>query len=939
MANFTGDELAETRSTEYFTNAHHCQFGEVHIHHESNVQGVNRGSDKLGLNPIPGASHTRNRKTSPPNSDCLPGTRRDVIQEIITWAMSSLYFGVRLLPYVGPLLPSFLSFLAPPYEAQHILWVFGYAGCGKSAIAQAIATRLEEEGCLGASFFFFRGSGDRSKLAGLAQTIASQVATSIKGTAGYIRAALAAHPDLFQPTTSPKTQFKHLVYDPISAAARAWYNPAGIWRPFIIVIDGLDECDDKEEGSAWLEDLIEVFDRNPFIPLRFIILSRVEDHIHRRLHKSSQVRLFNLVDRTSEQDISTALDITIANETKISRVLASFEGTWLTPRDKQRLLENIGGSFIFLTTIARFLFGPSSIDGRTPPERLPLALNMNPGFDGAYKAILEGARHFSHSLDIIHTVGLMLRPLSVVEIASLLNINVGAVVHVLVEIHAIIQVPDDDHTPITLWHTSLRDFLNDETRSGPFCASSEHQERIALGCIELAMPTAPTGVNPASQYAKDHVWDHSRAALNAVDKASRRKVAEALFVRMREGDGFLERAPPDILDTLYISVLTRSQRMPHFLDVITSFALAVEPISATQIADLLEIERADITGALVSMQPLFRVEGNWDFTPILPCYPSLRDFLKGPSGVPLKGHKRLAARCVNLAIPFDPPNMHPAAPYARQYAWDHYRAALGACDTIDEERNIHIEILTRLRDKDAFLAVARKDIVKDLYRSIFGGLKDTAPLAIIIAIRIVLAKRPVCIAEIATGLGIETAVVTDAAKALHGLIQLPERDYLPFAPCHRSLRRFVQMEYCPFENKDIGLISLASLEDCPDITALVEPSHMSRVVPAPCGPVLHIYMGAYRTRSQGRVKVAIKIIREGGLNPAQIAKVQRDAMRESKLWNGFPVVREWNCAPVCAEVPRYSEDPTCQRRCEWPSVYSWSELCARRNKIRERSYV
>jgi hypothetical protein len=48
MANFTGDELAETRSTEYFTNAHHCQFGEVHIHHESNVQGVNRGSDKLG---------------------------------------------------------------------------------------------------------------------------------------------------------------------------------------------------------------------------------------------------------------------------------------------------------------------------------------------------------------------------------------------------------------------------------------------------------------------------------------------------------------------------------------------------------------------------------------------------------------------------------------------------------------------------------------------------------------------------------------------------------------------------------------------------------------------------------------------------------------------------------------------------------------------------
>ena len=69
---------------------------------------------------------------------------------------------------------------------------------------------------------------------------------------------------------------------------------------------------------------------------------------------------------------------------------------------------------------------------------------------------------------------------------------------------------------------------------------------------------------------------------------------------------------------------------------------------------------------------------------------------------------------------------------------------------------------------------------------------------------------------------------------------------------------------------------------------------MSRVVPVPCGPVLHIYMGAYKTRSQKRVKVssrsplgapsddtqvAVKIIREGGLSPAHIAKVQRVSLK------------------------------------------------------------
>jgi hypothetical protein len=38
------------------------------------------------LNPIPDASHTRNRKRSPPDSECFPGTREEPICEVIVWA-------------------------------------------------------------------------------------------------------------------------------------------------------------------------------------------------------------------------------------------------------------------------------------------------------------------------------------------------------------------------------------------------------------------------------------------------------------------------------------------------------------------------------------------------------------------------------------------------------------------------------------------------------------------------------------------------------------------------------------------------------------------------------------------------------------------------------------------------------------------------------------
>ncbi|KAJ3532927.1 hypothetical protein NMY22_g7548 [Coprinellus aureogranulatus] len=435
------------------------------------------------LNPIPDASHTRNRKLAGPDSACFPGTRKKVLKMIRSWANSSLFLG-----------------------NPHIMWVYGYAGCGKSAIAQAIAEHFSGQKRLAASFFFFRGSGDRSTAARFTTSVAHQVAEAIPATAPFIEAAIIANRALITGALVLHVQFEKLVFQPINNVK--WDRMASTLRhgPYLIILDGLDECDDRDQVAAFIENLISFFDKKPRIPLRFLITSRVENHIYERLHSSKQVQLLNLVDFTSDDDISAALDVAIANA-KRNRVVACEE-SWPSLEDKAKLVKHIGGSYIFMTTIVKFLFDPAINDGRMPMERLPLVLSLRPDFDGLYTAILSASQHLPYFHQVISTIALVQEAVSVVQIAGILGIKTASVVNVLVNLHAIMQVPGDDRTAVTLWHTSLRDFLCTRKRSGVLYASPAHHRQIAYQCISsAASPTGSPGSLPVD-YSRRFAMEH-----------------------------------------------------------------------------------------------------------------------------------------------------------------------------------------------------------------------------------------------------------------------------------------------------------------------------------------------------------------------------------------------------------------------------------------------
>ncbi|KAJ2933079.1 hypothetical protein H1R20_g4014, partial [Candolleomyces eurysporus] len=346
------------------------------------------------LRPILDASHTRDRETSPPNSACFPGTRTDVIRTIVAWADSTLLWNT------------------------HVLWLYGYVGCGKSAIALAIALKFERRKRLVGSFFFFRNAGDRSRMTKFATTLACQLAAAIPEAAPFIKKAVKEEPGLLG--SSLVAQLRRLVYEPFKAAAKRvrLLNMFLLKGPFLIVIDGLDECEDRQGVQAFIEDMLDFFKKNPLIPLRFFITSRVEQHIPRP---------------PEQQPIEKSRNFVI-------KAYIQKHGDWPAKKDKDQLVDHIGGSFIFASTLFKYIVDPTN-DQSTPMDRLPHTLNMNPGLDTLYSQTLSRSQHLPHFYNVISTLALLFEPLSIVGIAELLSIETFEVVRVLVNLQAIIHIP------------------------------------------------------------------------------------------------------------------------------------------------------------------------------------------------------------------------------------------------------------------------------------------------------------------------------------------------------------------------------------------------------------------------------------------------------------------------------------------------------------------
>jgi hypothetical protein len=469
-------------------------------------------------------------------------------------------------------------------KTPHIYWLHGFAGCGKSAISLAVAQIFASSGRLLASYFFFRGAGDRSTMKSFAATLAIQLVAAIPATVPLIQDAVRAEPGLVTGDVSLARQLDLLVFSPFRTLLdRGALKEACAKGPFLIVVDGLDECEDKQGVEEFIDHMLAFFENHPSIPLRLFIASRVEEHIRERLQEADGVQLGNLDDHSPDKDIEKYLQASFQAAAKRDRVIRAYvtaRGEWPAKADMDELIKHIGGSFVLASTIFKFIVQTATIeDPLTPMERFPLALKMN-GLDGLYTQILTRSQHLPHFQYIVATIGELGSPMPIVGIADLIRIETFEVVRVLLNLQGIVHVPGtDDQGGVSLCHTSLRDFLRTESRSGSFFVPRSFDLRMAYSCF--ASLFSLKGIQSAKLYSWIYMDFHMfRLASNYPDTNDFNNEVEQFIAQKSMLSGTL--SPHVFLCTMFfyfvVCGVTTSRDIPFYYLTQWSkqFALAME---------------------------------------------------------------------------------------------------------------------------------------------------------------------------------------------------------------------------------------------------------------------------------------------------------------------------------------------------------------------------
>ncbi|KAF8178459.1 hypothetical protein BJ912DRAFT_983863 [Pholiota molesta] len=412
-------------------------------------EAVSTALQQLQREGAPSAFHNSCARFDPPK--CHPNTRVAVLEYLMGWI-----FG-----HNDP-------------EAL-ILWLYGPAGAGKSAILQTIAELCFERKVLLASFFFGRSDPSRNHFKPLVATIAYQIAVTFPGLRQHIESVIDHDPAIFHKSIA--TQIQSLIIEPLKCLV-----PSGFFNDLstcarLIIIDALDECDDPRMQSMILRAIADAL-RACQIPLIFLISSRPEQSITLTFNSSSLAGLWRSVvlddSFKPDEDILLFLNDSF-QEIKASHPLRHhIPEAWPAQSDIDKLVEKSSGQFIFASVVVKYV----KADDDRPSQRLEVIMGLRPArselpfaeLDAVYMHILASCKDPDTVLRIL---GLLICAIcySACCIELLLDLEPGDVEIALAPLHSVLTVTQstvNPHVTISLSHASFGDFLVDPSRSTRF---------------------------------------------------------------------------------------------------------------------------------------------------------------------------------------------------------------------------------------------------------------------------------------------------------------------------------------------------------------------------------------------------------------------------------------------------------------------------------------
>lgn len=437
---------------------------------------VMRLEDKVDLSKLETAKEaTYNSSAEGELPQCLPGTRTDILKHIFAWA--------------------------DDHAGKRIFWLCGKAGTGKSTISRTVAQKLDDDGLLGASFFFKRGRADRSHAGLLFPTIARQLADLFPDLAHAIAAAIDQDSllcDRYLPV-----QFDNLLLEPLQRLERDKFQNTSV----VLVIDALDECD-KGESIKTMLFLLSKVEAITSVRLRIFVTSRPELPVELGFRKMSG-DLHDDVRLEVAQEGSIANDIKVFFENQFSEIrdasslqIDELPPQWPGDENIDLLVKKAVPLFIFAFTLCRYIAAnpernlnymlrektDKSLSG-LKDTYLPIldSIVVSEGDGSAEDRILDFKR-------VAGTIVLLYDPLAASALASLLNLRIGDVDRVLRPLHSVLKIPRtpdgkmDCTAPITLFHLSFRDFLVNsalEKENRFWTDAKETHRMLGMHCIRL----------------------------------------------------------------------------------------------------------------------------------------------------------------------------------------------------------------------------------------------------------------------------------------------------------------------------------------------------------------------------------------------------------------------------------------------------------------------
>lgn len=285
------------------------------------------------------------------------------------------------------------------------------------------------------------------------------------------------------------TQFEKLVQAPLLEAKYSFPTSS---QP-VILIDGLDECEDIDDVQTLLGTFIRCI---PRLPIKILVTSSPElvTTLQKHAMPSRVVHLYHLDQFRS----SAQTDIT-------NQLTQGLHGLRSTKGQIDSIATRAMGSFIYATTCARYMWSAELRARALNSEQIPSILDLISGpvgnglsaLDRLYMAILMSiseelgleSSEAQTGIFVLQTVICARAPMSVDTLGGLLRMDQSELFQLLGPLFPFLHVSGDGKT-VLIFHQSFCTFMLHPHHSGNFyCDVKQHNHQLALRCLEIMKST------------------------------------------------------------------------------------------------------------------------------------------------------------------------------------------------------------------------------------------------------------------------------------------------------------------------------------------------------------------------------------------------------------------------------------------------------------------